>query len=284
MRFAVDFPTSGEFSNPRLLAELAREAENAGWDGCFVWDHVQLGSAELIADPWITLTAIALATSRIRIGTLVTPLFRRNPWKLARETVTLDHLSEGRLILGVGSGSDVFGEISAFGGPLDDRIRAEMLDEGLAVLTGLWTGEQFSFDGKHYRVNQARFRPAAFQSPRIPIWVAGTWPKKPPFRRAARYDGIVPVAGDFSHSISPVQLVELLGYIKALRTTESLFDVVHLENRASSEADRGRSEADREIVAAYAAAGATWWVETIGPSQFPLEELRRRIRNGPPKP
>ena len=108
MRFGIDFPTSGQYSDPRLLAELARDAENSGWDGCFVWDHVQLELAESVADPWITLAAIALSTTRIRLGTLVTPLFRRNPWKLARETVTLDQLSKGRLILGVGSGTDVF--------------------------------------------------------------------------------------------------------------------------------------------------------------------------------
>lgn len=277
MRFAVDFPTSGQYSDPRVLAGLAHDAENAGWDGFFVWDHIQLEPAEPVADPWITLAAIALTTTRIRVGTLVTPLFRRNPWKLARETVTLDHLSKGRLILGVGSGTDVFGEITTFGGPLDDRIRAQMLDEGLAVLTGLWTGNPFSFVGKYYRVNHGRFRPAAFQSPRIPIWVAGTWPKKAPFRRAARYDGVVPVSGDFTRSITPAQICEMIKYIKPLRTTESLFDVVHLENTASL-------EGDREIVAAYAAAGATWWVDTFGPSQFPLEEIRRRIRDGPPKP
>jgi alkanesulfonate monooxygenase SsuD/methylene tetrahydromethanopterin reductase-like flavin-dependent oxidoreductase (luciferase family) len=102
MRFGIDFPTSGQYSDPRLLAELARDAENSGWDGCFVWDHVQVELAESVADPWITLAAIALSTTRIRLGTLVTPLFRRNPWKLARETVTLDQLSKGRLILGGG--------------------------------------------------------------------------------------------------------------------------------------------------------------------------------------
>jgi alkanesulfonate monooxygenase SsuD/methylene tetrahydromethanopterin reductase-like flavin-dependent oxidoreductase (luciferase family) len=275
MRFGIDFPTSGQYSDPRLLAELARDAENSGWDGCFVWDHVQLELAESVADPWIALAAIALSTTRIRMGTLVTPLFRRNPWKLARETVTLDQLSKGRLILGVGSGTDVFREITTFGGPLDDRIRAQMLDEGLTILTGLWTGESFSFVGKYYRVNHARFRPAAFQSPRIPIWVAGTWPKKPPFRRAARYDGVVPVAGNFAYSITPAQLHELITYVKRVRTTESPFDVVQLGNAASS-------EGGRKIVAAYAAAGATWWVETFGPSPCPIEEVRSRIRDGPP--
>ena len=275
MRFGIDFPTSGQYSDPRLLAELARDAENSGWDGCFVWDHVQLELGESVADPWITLAAIALSTTRIRLGTLVTPLFRRNPWKLARETVTLDQLSKGRLILGVGSGTDVFREITTFGGPLDDRIRAQMLDESLTILTGLWTGESFSFVGKYYRVNHARFRPPAFQSPRIPIWVAGTWPKKPPFRRAARYDGVVPVAGNFDHSITPAQLHELITYVKRVRTTESSFDAVQLGNAASS-------QGGRKIVAAYAAAGATWWVETFGLSSCPIEEVRSRIRDGPP--
>ncbi len=276
MQFAIDFPLSGQYSDPRLLAELAREAENAGWDGCFVWDHLQFEQAAPTADPWIVLAAIALTTTRIRFGTLVTPLFRRNPWKLARETVTLDHLSQGRFILGVGSGSDVFGEITTFGGPLEDRVRAQMLDEGLAVLTGLWTGETFSFVGQYYRVNGAQFMPRTFQSPRIPIWVAGTWPRKLPLQRAARFDGVVPVAGDFAHSITPSQLAELSNYIKRLRTTESPFDVVQLGSIAGS-------QRSHEIVTAYATAGATWWVETFGLSQCPLEIVRGLIRDGPPK-
>jgi alkanesulfonate monooxygenase SsuD/methylene tetrahydromethanopterin reductase-like flavin-dependent oxidoreductase (luciferase family) len=196
MRFGIGFPTFGPYSDPRLLADLAREAENSAWDGCFVWDHVQVGWLDAVADPWVALTAITLATRRIRLGTLVTPLYRRSPWKLARETATLDHLSQGRLILGVGLGSDTFGEISAFGGPQDDRVRAQMLDEGLAVLTGLWSGESFSFSGKYFHIDNTRFIPTPVQQPRIPIWVAGTWPKRPPFRRAARYDGVIPVAGD----------------------------------------------------------------------------------------
>ncbi|HEY2107421.1 MAG TPA: LLM class flavin-dependent oxidoreductase [Candidatus Binataceae bacterium] len=172
MRFGISFTTFDLYSDVRVLADLAREAEDAGWDGCFVWDHIQAGWLDTVADPWVALTAITLATLRIRVGTLVTPLYRRHPWKLARETVTLDHLSQGRLILGVGLGSDLYGEISAFGGPLDDRVRARMLDEGLAVLTGLWSGEPFSFAGEYFQVNNTRFIPAPMQSPRIPIWVA----------------------------------------------------------------------------------------------------------------
>ena len=159
MRFAIDLPNFGEYSDPHVLAELARAAEDAGWDGCFIWDHIQVERSIPVADPWVALAAMALVTRQIRIGPLVTPLFRRHPWKVARETVTLDHLSGGRLTLGVGLGSDMFGEISAFDGPLADSLRAEMLDESLAIVTGLWSGESFSFSGKHFRVNNARFLP-----------------------------------------------------------------------------------------------------------------------------
>jgi alkanesulfonate monooxygenase SsuD/methylene tetrahydromethanopterin reductase-like flavin-dependent oxidoreductase (luciferase family) len=220
MRFGISLSTIAAYSDPRLLADLAREAEDAGWDGCFVWDHIQVGWPNAVADPWVALTAIVLATRRIRIGTLVTPLYRRYPWELARETVTLDHLSQGRMILGVGLGSDLFGEISAFAGPLDDRMRAQMMDEGLAVVTGLWSGEAFSFAGAHFRVNDTCFTPAPVQQPRIPIWVAGTWPRRPPFRRAARYDGVIPVTGDIRSSLSPDQLGQLIAYVSQHRTNE----------------------------------------------------------------
>jgi alkanesulfonate monooxygenase SsuD/methylene tetrahydromethanopterin reductase-like flavin-dependent oxidoreductase (luciferase family) len=276
LRFGLDFPISSEYSQPRLLAELAREAEDAGWDGCFVWDHIHVGDGEPVADPWITLAAMAAATARIRLGPLVTPLFRRHPWKVARESVTLDHLSAGRLILGIGLGSDTFGEISTFGGPRDDRIRAEMLDEGLAIITGLWNGARFSFLGKHYRVEQAQFLPAPLQSPRIPIWIAGTWPRKAPFRRAARYDGAVPVMGDFGHSLTPGQVAQLLQFVRRSRTTHTNFDFVQFG------VTTGDSEQDRKIVTPYARAGATWWLESIVPARQSLAEVRGRINKGPP--
>ena len=277
MRFALDFPNSGEYSDPQLLADLACEAEDAGWDGCFVWDHIQLGLGEPAADPWITLAAMATATQRIRIGPLVTPLFRRYPWKVARETVTLDHLSKGRLTLGIGLGSDAFGEISAFGGPLDDHIRAEMLDEALAVIVGLWSGQRFSFTGRHYRVEQAQFLPTPRQSPRIPIWIAGTWPHKAPFRRAARFDGVVPVIGDFSTSLTPIDVAYVVQFVRQLRPLNSHFDVVHF---SSIMADY---EHAREIVTSYSNAGATWWVETIDPKHHSLAQIRHRIHMGTPR-
>ena len=276
MRFGISLSTIGNYSDPRLLASLAREAEGQGWDGCFVWDHIQARLGDPVADPWIALSAIALATARIRIGTLVTPLYRRRPWKLARETATLDRLSAGRLVLGVGLGSDLFHEISAFAGPLEDRLRAELLDEGLAVLTGLWSGKLFSFEGKHFKIHNTRFLPTPVQMPRIPIWVAGTWPKRPPFRRAARFDGVIPVSGDMQSSLLPAQLRELVDYVKQLRGTGGSFDVVYTADTLSN------GDEERRIVAAYTDAGATWWLESILPQRLP-SQARDRIRRGPPR-
>lgn len=277
MRFGVDLPTSGDYSDPRLLIRLAMEAEDAGWDGCFVWDHIHVGEPVPVADPWIALAAIAAATDRIRLGPMVTPVFRRGPWKLARETATLARLSEGRLIFGAGLGSDLFGEISTIGGPLDDRTRAEMLDEGLEILTRLWRGERFSFAGKHYRIADAYFAPAPGQSPRIPIWIAGTWPRKPPFRRAARYDGVIPVTGDLKTPIAPEQLREIVEYVRRFRSADAPFDVAQIGRTPAISRDQ-----DAETVAAYASAGATWWLEAIAPSRQPLDAVRARIRRGPP--
>ena len=189
MKYAIYSPGFGAFSDPRILAGLAHDAEDAGWDGFFLWDHVlftMFGNAP-IGDPWITLAAMATATERIRLGTLVTPVPRRRPWMLARELTTLDHLSHGRMVLGVGIGEDRFGrEYSAFGEPSGAATHAVMLDEGLDVITGLWRGEPFSYSGQHYHVEDVTFLPTPIQRPRIPIWVAGNWPHKKPFRRAAQ--------------------------------------------------------------------------------------------------
>jgi alkanesulfonate monooxygenase SsuD/methylene tetrahydromethanopterin reductase-like flavin-dependent oxidoreductase (luciferase family) len=278
MRYAFDTPQFGAYANPKLLAELAREAEDAGWDAFFIWDHVQVNWPDPVADPWIALAAMAIATKRILLGPLVTPLYRRSPWKLARETVTLDHLSDGRLVLGVGLGGDMFGEISTFDHPLDDRIRAAMLDESLAVLLGLWSGEKFSHDGTYYKVRETQFLPVPLQKPRIPIWVAGSWPRKPPFRRAARLDGVVPVSSDIEKSLTPDDTRAIVEFIKSHRTSDAPFDLVH-----SGETPGVSAEQDREIVAPYAAAGATWWLEGILPWKTSLDKVRARIRKGPPR-
>ena len=278
MKYAFDTPQFGPYADLRLLAELAHEAEDAGWDGFFLWDHLLVNWPETVADPWIALAAMATATRRILLGPIVTPMFRRHPWKLARETVTLDHLSGGRVVLGVGLGDDVFGEIKTFDGPMDPKVRAAMLDEGLAILLGLWSGEKFSFEGTYWHVRDAQFLPTPIQKPRIPIWVAGTWPRKPPFRRAARYDGILPISGDIETPLMPAQVRDLIAYIKKHRTTDAPFEVIQ-----SGDTTGDDREQDRAIVAPYAEAGATWWFESPLPWRTPLEKVRKRIRLGPPR-
>ena len=187
-----------ELYEPRLIAELAREAEANGLDGFFLWDHVNYRApVRAVADPWVAMSAIACATERIRMGPLVTPLSRRRVQKLARETVTLDHLSGGRLVLGVGLGSDRNGELEPFGEVTDPRERARLLDEGLQQLTSFWSGG---------------FEPPPLQQPRIPIWVAGRWPKRAPLRRAARWDGFFPIDLE-----TPDQLAELVGELHGMR-------------------------------------------------------------------
>ncbi len=275
MRFCISIPNFGEYADVRRLAELAKEAEENGWDGFFLWDHMHWTQQPMV-DPWVALAAMAAATSRIRLGTMVTPMARRRPWKLARETVTLDHLSGGRLILGVGLGSPAEEEFTRLGEEADDRARARKLDEGLAVLAGLWSGEPFSFEGDEFQIDGATFLPRPLQRPRIPIWVAGAWPNRRPFRRAARWDGVVPQkAGatptDFQR-LTPEDVAEIVAYTKEKRDAGGSFDV---NVGASIPTDRGRA---REVVDAFAAAGATWLMHW----EPNPEALSARLRQGTP--
>ncbi len=275
MRYGIDVPNFGDFGNPRALADLARAAEEADWDGFFIWDHLQTAQPAPFTDPWVALAAMAARTERIRLGTLVTPLPRRRPWKLARETVSIDQLSGGRLVLGVGIGINYWREYSAFGEPTDDALHGAMLDEGLAVLTGLWSGEPFSFQGQHYQVQEAQFLPRPVQQPRIPIWVAGIWPNKKPFRRAARWDGVFPLLHD--GSLTPDDIRAMLSYTRQQRTSEEPFDVV-----AVGWAYEHGKEAGDALLADYADAGVTWWLEGFNP-QDTIADVRARIQQGPPK-
>ena len=277
MRFGIDVPIKGDYFDPRVLAELAAEAEAAGWDGFFVWDHLSLGLSEPICDPWIALTAIALRTERVRIGPMVTPIPRRRPWKLARETVTLDHLSGGRMVLGVGIGSPVPEEFAPFGEEGDARLRGAMLDEGLEVLTGLWTGEPLTYRGEHYTVTDRTFLPRPVQTPRIPLWIGANWPNMAPLRRAARWDGAFPIHRDNGNLMSPQTMSEIISYVGRHRTGEGPFDYV-----VSGLPPGGDSSRESELAAAYREIGVTWWV---APGWYDsAEECRRRIAKGPPKP
>jgi len=184
MRHAVELPNFGLHGEPDELVELAVAAERAGWDGVFVWDALGVDVGERNpaylpgCDPWISLAAIAAATDRLTIGTMVTPPARRRPWKLARETVSLDRLSRGRLVLPVALGWVPDPGFSRVGEPLERRVRAERLDESLEILAGLWSGQPFSFRGRHYQVEDLTFLPTPVQTPRIPVWVVAAWPHR----------------------------------------------------------------------------------------------------------
>jgi alkanesulfonate monooxygenase SsuD/methylene tetrahydromethanopterin reductase-like flavin-dependent oxidoreductase (luciferase family) len=229
-------------SDPRLLAELAREAEDAGWDGVFLWDHVVYSPpVREVADPWIALAAMAMTTERVRLGPMVTPPGRRRPQKLSREIVTLDHLSAGRAILGLGLGADRHGELSPFGDPSDPKELARRLDDALAKLAGYWEGE---------------LEPTPLQRPRIPIWLAGRYPNRRPLRRAANWDGYFPIDVE-THD----QLAEL-----AAELPGPPFDLV-------AELEPG-DDPQRWIDA-----GATWTLTSFGPDPD-VDALRETIRTG----
>ena len=233
MRYGIHFHNYGEYADPHLLIDLAVEAEVAGWDGVFVCDHLTVrtvaGPAP-VADPWIALAAIAMATKTVKVGPMVTALPRRRPWQIASETATLDHLSGGRVILGLGSGTSIERSFTPFGEELDLRARAEMLDEGLSVLAGLWSGEPITFAGKHYNVYDATFLPRPVQTPRIPVWIAGNWPHKKPFRRAARWDGffadVEGVDWERGEIMTPESFREIVAYVRSQRASDGPFDAV----------------------------------------------------------
>jgi len=286
MKYGIDVPNFGPLGKARILADLAADAESAGWDGFFIWDHIaRKREFRDVADPWIALSAIAMRTTRVQIGALVTPLARRRPWKVARETATLDHLCNGRLVFGAGLGSVGGGQVEwdNLGEETDLKRRGQMLDEGLAVLTGLWSGQPFSFEGQHFRVRDTEFLPAPIQQPRIPVWIAGMWPNKVPFRRAARWDGAFPI---FDGSDVLPQFQAFATFLNTIREDDRPFDVIATGKTPGSDPAHGA-----EIVSAYAASGATWWLEDLEPNYFgddwqaawTVGTIRERILQGPPK-
>ena len=287
MRYGVTLPNMGV--DVRTLAQLAVEAETAGWDGVFVWDCLY-GSLEnepekrATCDPWIALAAMGLATTRVHLGTMVTPLSRRRPWKVARETVSLDHLCQGRLILPVGLGAVTEGGFAKVGEEMDRKLRAEMLDEALAILTGLWSGQPFSFNGQHYQVQEMTFLPPPVQQPRIPIWVIGAWPRMKSMRRALRCDGVMPVKMDANRAMSdmtPDDLRAMKAYIDEHRTLTTPFDII-----MEAETPGDDSAKAATIVRPLAEAGMTWWLEAVWgtpETNGGIEGMRSRIKQGPPR-
>lgn len=285
MRFAINVPNFADYANPAAFVRLVREAEGAGWDAVFIWDHILVDASwrTPIADPWVLLAAAASATSRIRLGPMVTPLPRRHPWVVARQLVTLDHLSAGRAIFGAGLGHPPEAEFEAFGLEPSLRTRAEQLDEGLAVLDGLMSGRRFSFSGRHYQLQQMTFLPQPVQRPRPPIWLAGYWPRRPPFVRAARWDGVAPLSLALSETApdQPIPVEELQGVLAIIREERADrgmegYDVVVGGSLPSD------SLAARELVARYDEAGATWWSEGVNHWRGSVDEMLRLVAAGPP--
>jgi alkanesulfonate monooxygenase SsuD/methylene tetrahydromethanopterin reductase-like flavin-dependent oxidoreductase (luciferase family) len=264
MRSGLFLPLFDAFADPAVVARLATEAEEAGWDGFYVWDHVRWREPVVdVADPWIALAAIATVTERIRIGPMVTPLARRRPVKIARETATLDRLSGGRLTLGVGLGSDGFGrEYSITGEETDERRRAAMLDESLEILAAAWSGDPVHHRGEHYLVDGMRFLPRPVQRPGVPVWVAGFYGKPRPLRRAARHQGFFPVNLE-----SPDQMAEIVA------------DLTELRGDAAGPFDVVAALAPGIDPAPYAAAGATWWTVELPWEATSVDDVRAVIQS-----
>jgi alkanesulfonate monooxygenase SsuD/methylene tetrahydromethanopterin reductase-like flavin-dependent oxidoreductase (luciferase family) len=266
LKSAVWIPLFDELADPRVAAELAAKAEESGWDGFFVWDHVRWRQpVRAVADPWVVLTAAAMVTERLQLGPMVTPLARRRPAVVARQTASLDVLSGGRLTLGVGLGSDRFGEeFSRFGDEPDDRARAAMMDESLAILRVAWSGEPVRHHGEHYTVDDVEFLPRPAQDDGVPVWIAGFPGNVRPRRRAARYDGFFPV-----NLTSPDELAEAVEGVQEFRADPSApYDVAV-------------ALAPGTDPAPYVAAGATWCLAEFDPHSVTRAEVEAVVAEGP---
>ena len=284
MRFSINIPNFGDFADPSVVARVASAAEAAGWDALFVWDHVvhEKRRRRSFGDPWMLLTAAALATERIRLGPLVTPVPRRRPEQLARQVSTLDNLSRGRVIFGAGLGGPIEDEYGSFGEPTDPRLLAERLDEGLHLLDRYWSGEPLTHHGRHYEVQDVTLLPRPVQQPRVPVWIGGFWPHRRPMRRAARWEGAVPLFESATHGhVPPLDEVrELVAYVRRHRDGDPSrpFEFV-LGGPTPTDAARAR-----DLLGPLIEAGATWWDERrpIDHEIDRLEPVLRRIEAGPP--
>jgi alkanesulfonate monooxygenase SsuD/methylene tetrahydromethanopterin reductase-like flavin-dependent oxidoreductase (luciferase family) len=256
VRSALWAPNFGVFADASLIGDLAARTEAAGWDGWFLWDHVvHLAGNEPVVDPWMALAVAARDTSRIRLGTLVTPVPRRRPWNLARQAATLDQLSRGRAVLGVGAGTERTAEFSGFGEETGLAERAAMLDEGLELISAAWSGAPVQHAGKHYLVDGVAFAPVPVQQP-LPIWVGATWPHRRPLQRAARWQGVFP---------QRVPGPEALAVVRQVVGPD-------LDIAVASDDHPARD---------WATAGATWWLRGL-PADAKIRAVEALIDAGPP--
>jgi alkanesulfonate monooxygenase SsuD/methylene tetrahydromethanopterin reductase-like flavin-dependent oxidoreductase (luciferase family) len=273
MRHGLSMPN---FAEPQRLIEVATAAERRGWDGFFLWDHIVVSreAPVPVSEPWTVLAAAATATSTIRLGTLVTPVARRRPWVLARQVTTVDHLSGGRAVLGVGLGVPPEVEYGAMGEPADQKLHASLLDEGLELIAALWTGERVEHRGSHHQVTDVQFLPRPLQQPRVPIWIAASLPARAGIRRAARWDGIVPMVdnGPEVRPVTPDEVAAMVADIEARRESDAPFDVVVW---AVAPNPALRKE--------YEQAGVTWLIEGSAPGPGWLEDALEIATGGPPE-
>lgn len=274
LKFGLALP----YGSARMAARLALEAEEAGWDGCF------LGDAIWCEDPMIALAAAAMTTRCIRLGTMIIPMPLRRPWKVASESLALDHLSEGRLILGLGAGAVWMGWQGFPDEVTDMRSRAEMLDESIDILTLLYQRKPFDYDGKHYHlklslVDEMHYPPKPVQQPRIPLWVVGIWPHSKSMRRVLKCDGVLVEKRNSqgqSEEATPTDICEIKTYVDANRALTTPFEIVVSGKTASL----SRAQV-REKLQPRQEAGLTWWIEdVIGDTE---EQVVARIRQGPPR-
>jgi alkanesulfonate monooxygenase SsuD/methylene tetrahydromethanopterin reductase-like flavin-dependent oxidoreductase (luciferase family) len=275
----MKFGVVTSFGTVHQYVEMAQEAEAAGWDGVFVWDDISV-DRDGVFDPWVVLGAMATVTDRVTLGAMVFSLSRRRPWKVARESSTLDNLSSGRLVIPVGLGGTWDGGFSRVS--TDDpsrRVRAEKLDECLEILELAWSGQTVSYEGKHYRMRDLRFDPPV-QRPRIPIWPVGAWPYPKSLARAARWDGIVvsDMSGESDDKGTPDVVRNVVKWIAEHRGATGGVDVV-IEG-VTSGTDHA---ADRAFLEPMAEAGATWFVESRWEGDQSVETVLGRIRRGPPR-
>jgi alkanesulfonate monooxygenase SsuD/methylene tetrahydromethanopterin reductase-like flavin-dependent oxidoreductase (luciferase family) len=275
MRYGLALPNGGV--DPQTMAEFAALAEASGWDGLFIEDYIVWQGDQSVPtyDPWVLLAAMAMRTQRVRLSTQITPLARRRPWKVAREAVTLDHLSNGRVILGVGLGDNVTDDVSfsAFGEEMDAKQRAKMLDEALDIVAGLWSGEPFHYEGECYHVKEVKLLPRPMQQPRIPIWIGGAYPLKGPVQRAARWDGAC-LYKNKAHYMLPEDVRALKAFVASQRGTSAHYDI-----SVGGSPRREDWDEERAYIESLAEAGSTWWIEYVPPDD--LDKMRTCITRGP---
>jgi len=272
----------------RNFGKFAAAVEAAGWDGAFVADALAIGMGGKSFpwfDPWVALAAMAVATERIKLGTFITAVPRRRPWKLAREVGTLDQLSSGRVVLSVGLGAAADdGGFCKVGESMELKTRAELLDEGLAIINGLWKGKPYSFKGNHYQVDKLELQPRPVQKPRVPIWVIGVWPKEKSMQRALRWDGVIPQAygldmadwAEYAKKRYAADIRAIRDYVAEHHRKPAKFDIVVQGFSSGKNIKRAR-----EAVKPLEEAGATWYMENLW--SFDEKAILARIKQGPPR-